>query len=355
MIFAPVSHKISELLVKNYLQIKRDLPWRHTKDPYLLWLSEVILQQTRVAQGLPYFLRFAERFPDVGALAGAQEDEVLRLWQGLGYYSRARNMHATAKEVMTRFEGVFPSSYHDLVSLRGIGDYTASAVASFATGEAAAVVDGNVIRVLSRLFGIQEPADTPKGKRIFKEIATEILNKSDAGLHNQAIMEFGALVCTPKKPDCLNCELAYLCEAQKIGGVNHFPVKREKKKQRDRFFTYLHFSKDGFSWVEKRDNAEIWKGLYQFPLIETDFLPSESELPELVLRKIGFEVEGKWVVGPKVTHILSHQKLHIRFVRIIAFPPESSFTARKWKDEELDELAFPAVIVRYIRDFLKNH
>lgn len=352
MIFVSVANKISELLIKNYLKIRRDLPWRQTRDPYLLWISEVILQQTRVAQGLPYYLRFAERFPDVKSLASAQEDEVLRLWQGLGYYSRARNMHETAKEVVERFGGIFPSSYEELISLKGVGDYTASAVSSFASDEARAVVDGNVIRVLARIFGVEEPADTPAGKRFFKALAAEILDEQNPAIHNQAIMEFGALVCTPGNPGCGTCGLSHLCVAFRTGRVREFPLKRPKNKPRDRFFTYLHFTTEGYSWVHKRDDSEIWKGLYQFYLIETDSLPTEEQLYRLIMEETGRETAGLCTISPKVTHILSHQKLHIRFVRISSRPPSVLRVLKKIRNEELDRLAFPAVIVKYLDSFM---
>lgn len=348
MIFVPVEHKISELLIKKYRQIKRDLPWRHTKDSYLIWLSEVILQQTRVAQGLPYYLKLAERFPDVASLAVADEDEVLKLWQGLGYYSRARNMMATAKEVVSRFNGKFPRTYHELISLRGVGDYTASAVASFSSDEFAAVVDGNVIRVLSRLFGISESADSVKGKRLFKEVATEILNKKHPGLHNQALMEFGALVCTPRNPACATCDLAFLCEARITDEVLRFPVKKERRKPRDRFFTFIDFRNRGKTWIEKRDDSEIWKGLYQFPLLETDRLPKAEELPKLIQSRFGLSEKRRMDISPVVKHLLSHQKLHICFVSVSGEPCSSNSSFFPVDENTLDQFAFPVVIANYL-------
>ncbi len=348
MIFVPVEHKISELLIKKYRQIKRDLPWRHTKDPYLIWLSEVILQQTRVAQGLPYYLKMTERFPDVASLAVADEDEVLKLWQGLGYYSRARNMQVTAKEVVARFNGQFPRTYAELISLRGVGDYTASAVASFSSDECAAVVDGNVIRVLSRLFAIYALPESVSGKRIFKEVATEILNKRYPGLHNQALMEFGALVCTPRSPGCVSCELAFLCEAQKQNLVHQLPCKKEKKKLRERFFTFIHFRSSGKTWIEKRDNSDIWKGLYQFPLLETDRLPQPGELPDLIQSRFGLPVESRMNISLPVKHLLSHQKLHIRFVSILAEPGYAHSSYLVVDEDGLDQFAFPIVIANYL-------
>lgn len=348
MIFVPVEHKISELLIKKYRQIKRDLPWRHTKDPYLIWLSEVILQQTRVAQGLPYYLKMAERFPDVLSLAAADEDEVLKLWQGLGYYSRARNMQATAKEVVSRFNGQFPGTYQELISLRGVGDYTASAVASFSSDESAAVVDGNVIRVLSRVFAISTSADSVAGKRLFKEVATEILSKKHPGLHNQALMEFGALVCTPRNPGCASCDLAFLCQARSTNEVLRFPVKKEKKKPRDRFFTFIHFRSRGKTWIEKRGDSEIWKGLYQFPLLETDMLPQTDELPRLIQSRFGLKKKSLMTISPLVKHLLSHQKLHIRFVSVSEEPGSVHSSLLAVDENALDQFAFPVVIARYL-------
>ena len=231
---------ISDILLSWFAREGRDLPWRRTRDPYRIWLSEVILQQTRVAQGLEYYLRFTERFPDIAALAAAPEDEVLKLWQGLGYYSRARNLHAAARQVMSRFGGVFPATYGEVRALPGVGDYTAAAVCSIVYDAPCAVVDGNVYRVLARLFDIGIPIDTTAGKRAFAELAQSQLDTSRPGLYNQAIMDFGALQCTPAQPRCGDCPLAGRCLALAAGTVGVRPVKQGRAKVRDRWFNYLH-------------------------------------------------------------------------------------------------------------------
>ena len=230
----------SRLLRDWYRIHKRELPWRESSDPYIIWISEIILQQTRVVQGMDYFLRFTERFPDVASLASAEEDEVLKYWQGLGYYSRARNLHAAAKDIMKRFDGIFPGRYEDVISLKGIGEYTAAAIVSFVWNQPYPVVDGNVFRVLSRLFAVDTPIDTPRGKKAFTELAGLVMDPRYAGQHNQAIMELGALQCVPQNPDCEACPLKERCAAYGTGDVQTYPVKQKKTKTRDRYFHYLY-------------------------------------------------------------------------------------------------------------------
>ena len=244
---------VSDILLSWFAREGRDLPWRRTRDPYRIWLSEVILQQTRVAQGLEYYLRFTERFPDIAALAAAPEDEVLKLWQGLGYYSRARNLHAAARQVMSRFGGVFPATYGEVRALPGVGDYTAAAVCSIVYDAPCAVLDGNVYRVLARLFDIGIPIDTTAGKRTFAELAQLQLDTSRPGLYNQAIMDFGALQCTPAQPRCGDCPLAGRCLALAAGTVGVRPVKQGRAKVRDRWFNYLHVTCGGQTLLHRRD------------------------------------------------------------------------------------------------------
>ena len=271
---------ISDILLDWYARHGRDLPWRRTRDPYRIWLSEVILQQTRVAQGMDYYLRFTERFPDVGSLAAAPEDEVLKLWQGLGYYSRARNLHAAARQVAARFGGVFPRSYDEVRSLRGVGDYTAAAVCSAAYDAPCAVLDGNVFRVLARLFDIDLPIDSTAGKRTFAELAQMRLDKRCPGRYNQAVMDFGALQCTPAQPGCADCPLASRCLALAAGTVAERPVKQSKTKVRDRWFNYLHVTCGDRTLLRRRGEGDIWQGLYEFPMIETDRAADFSELTD---------------------------------------------------------------------------
>ncbi|MDL2282769.1 A/G-specific adenine glycosylase [Parabacteroides sp. OttesenSCG-928-G06] len=318
------SHKeelseFSSLLIRWYVKHKRDLPWRDTRDPYIIWISEIILQQTRVAQGKDYFLRFVERFPDVASLAAAEEEEVLKLWQGLGYYSRARNLHAAAKDIMQRFGGMFPADYKEILSLKGIGPYTAAAIASAAWNLPYPVVDGNVFRVLSRLFGITTPIDSTLGKKEFTLLATGIMNPAEAGIHNQAMMELGALQCIPQQPDCPICPFAGKCQAYKEGKVQQYPVKAHKTKTRNRYFHYFHIVHNDSTWLHRRQGNDIWKGLYEFPLIETDSPLDFAQLQQTHEFRNLFAHVGKMNVSihrPKDKHILSHQIIYATFYRI---------------------------------------
>lgn len=310
---------ISRRLVGWYREHRRHLPWRESDDPYRIWISEIILQQTRVAQGLDYYLRFTARFPDVAALAAAEEDEVLKYWQGLGYYSRARNLHAAAKTIVERFGGRFPSRYEDVRSLKGIGDYTAAAIVSFAWNEPYPVVDGNVYRVLSRLYALDTPIDTGKGKKQFAALAGLLLDRRDPGLHNQAIMELGALQCLPRDPDCTTCPLASSCAAYAAGKVEAYPVKQHKTKTRDRFFHYLHIIYKGNTWLHRREGKDIWKGLYEFPLIETEGPLDFAGLQQTEAFRQLFAGAGPLTITPGpsgVKHVLSHQVLYACFYRI---------------------------------------
>lgn len=304
-------------IIAWYNQHKRDLPWRHTTDPYIIWLSEVILQQTRVEQGLPYFHRFLSHFPDVVSFAAAPEGEILLHWQGLGYYSRARNMHRAAKAVVAEHGGIFPSRYDELIKLKGIGEYTASAIASFSAGEARAVVDGNVFRVLARYFGIDEPINSTAGRKVFFRLAQDLLDSRRPGLHNQAIMEFGALQCKPKKPDCANCVLRLDCRALQDGRVNALPVKVKGKASRNRYFNYFVVTDDDRILMNQRGPGDIWESLYELPLIET---PRYMDMHELatdhaVTARFGPEVRLRLLHGP-VKHVLSHQNLHAQFIAV---------------------------------------
>lgn len=306
---------ISPLLEKWYTLNKRDLPWRDTSDPYMIWLSEIILQQTRVSQGYSYFCRFAERYPTVDRLANAPEDEVLKLWQGLGYYSRARNLHAAAKTIARDYGGVFPRQYKDVLALKGVGEYTAAAIVSFAYNEPYAVVDGNVYRVLSRLFAIDEPIDSTQGRRMFAGLAQNLLDKQNPGLHNQAIMEFGALQCVPVSPDCTRCPLADKCMAYVQGNVSRYPVKQGRTKVRNRYFNYFDIRLGDTMYLQKRMAKDIWQNLYELPLIET---ASEEELSDLqghesfsLLFPDGSHPYIRYVMQQK--HVLSHQVIYARF------------------------------------------
>lgn len=257
--------EIADKLIDWYGVNGRDLPWRRTRDPYRIWLSEVILQQTRIAQGMDYYLRFVARFPDVGALAAADEDEVLKLWQGLGYYSRARNLHAAARQVVERYGGRFPAAYADVRSLKGVGDYTAAAVCSIAYDAPCAVVDGNVYRVLSRLFDLDLAIDTAEGRKAFAALADEQLDRRRPARYNQAIMDFGALQCTPANPSCNDCPLRDECLSLAAGTVAERPVKAGRTRIRPRYLNYLHLECGGRIALRRRPEGDIWQGLYDLP------------------------------------------------------------------------------------------
>lgn len=303
-------------LAEWYGQNRRELPWRETNDPYCIWISEVILQQTRVNQGLEYYLRFVERFPDVSSLAEAPEQEVLAMWQGLGYYSRARNLHAAAKQVVQLHGGEFPQMYEQVRALKGIGDYTAAAISSIAFNLPHAVVDGNVYRVLSRLFAIDTPIDSTQGKKEFQQLAQELLDLTNPGLHNQALMEFGALACVPVNPDCTICPLQSQCRAYELETVGELPVKSKKTIVKELFYTYLYIHSGNELLLQPRSDANnIWKNMYEFPLIEASHLLTPEEVIKLPL----LNVQESFVMNPSPSdfiHILTHRKINARFYSI---------------------------------------
>jgi A/G-specific adenine glycosylase len=342
---------LSDELTSWYTQNKRDLPWRNTTDAYIIWLSEIILQQTRVEQGLPYFYRFAERYPDVQSFAAAEEDDILRLWQGLGYYSRGRNMLKTARQVMQGFSGVFPVEYIQLLKLKGVGEYTAAAISSFAANEARAVVDGNVYRVLARYFGIDEPINLPKGKKVFQQIADDVLDKSRPALHNQAMMEFGAMLCKPKNPACGICPVRIGCKAFKTNATTYLPVKLKTVKIKSRFFNYLLIFNGDKILINKRGEGDIWANMYDFPMIETLELIDTAELIKLPeMQKFGNKVALKEASGT-IKHVLTHQHLFVRFfiMEILDHIPHNNQTYIEPK--KLENLALPQPIFKFIKYF----
>jgi A/G-specific adenine glycosylase len=297
-------------LLQWYTEHKRDLPWRKVKDPYLIWLSEVLLQQTRVQQGLPYYIRFAETFPDVGKLADAEEREILRLWQGLGYYSRARNLHAAAKYIVAHQNGQMPRNYEELKKLKGVGAYTAAAIASFAYDEPVAVVDGNVYRVLARVFGIRTDIASGKGAAEFQQIANTILPENNPGTYNQAIMEFGALHCTPANPKCRDCPLTMICEANKLEIQHLLPVKSKKVNKKIRYFNYIAIRWKDHYLLKRRSGKDIWTGLFEFLLLERSSL---HELDQLLAEQ-KFSAAVTVVQESEVyKHLLTHQTIFARF------------------------------------------
>lgn len=337
-------------IVNWYLKHKRALPWRDTKDAYIIWLSEVILQQTRVEQGLPYFNRFLQHYPTVLDFAAASETQILKLWQGLGYYSRGRNMLFTAKQVQDLHDGKFPTKYDDLIKLKGIGEYTAAAIASFSANESKAVLDGNVFRVLSRYFGVTEPINSSGGKKQFLELAQELIADQEASIYNQAIMEFGALQCKPKSPNCSVCPVQSGCVANTQGLVSTLPVKLNKLKKRTRFFNYLICQSDENILVKKRNAGDIWQELYDFPLVETleNYQEAQQSFSEQLEKIFGKDCNITLLSQQK--HLLTHQTIYVQFFGldnyIINFNQDAEI---KWVTlREFDELPQPKVITNFM-------
>ena len=314
--------EIQETLALWYEIHKRELPWRSDPTPYHVWLSEIILQQTRVNQGFDYFMRFIERWPTLADLAQATEEEVLKMWQGLGYYSRARNLHKCARQVVELYNGEFPSDFEHLKKLQGIGNYTAAAIASIAFGQPHAVVDGNVYRVLSRLYDIDTPINNDSGIKLFAELAASLLDCEHPAIHNQAMMEFGALQCVPKNPDCLQCPLQSHCLAFAHHTIDERPQKEKKLKIKTRYFNYLVFkTPDHGIYLRKREGNDIWRNLYDFPCIESE----KPMTVEEIVNSDGFKtlMQGQeYVIGrisPQHTHKLTHQNIIATFIEIKIF------------------------------------
>ena len=343
----------SSIIIKWYNKNKRNLPWRHTKDAYKIWLSEIILQQTRVQQGLPYYNRFVEKFPTVHDLASAKESVVIKTWQGLGYYSRARNLHVSAKFISQNLKGKFPSNYDEIKKLKGIGDYTAAAIISFAFNQPYPVVDGNVYRVLSRYFGIKTPIDSTKGKKEFSKKANLLISRKEPGTYNQAIMEFGALQCVPQNPDCNKCPLQKSCIAFSKDMVDLLPIKSKKGKTRTRYFNYLVMKRNGKILIKKRIENDIWKNLYDFPLIETNKPVSRTQLSKLVSDKnISIKTSSD-----TVKHILSHQIILAKFWEAGFSKPVVSPLYKDMvyiTESQLTKFALPRLIKKYLAKKMQN-
>lgn len=348
--------QVSALLVRWYHENKRDLPWRDTQDPYKIWISEIILQQTRVNQGLDYYNRFIARFPNVITLAEASEEDVLKLWQGLGYYSRARNLHKAAKQIVSNHQGKYPDNYHDIISLSGIGAYTAAAICSFAYNLPFAAVDGNVYRVLSRIFGIDTPIDSPAGIKTFQHIAQDILDKNNPGINNQAIMEFGALQCVPASPNCESCPLKGICISFASNLTNLLPVKTKKIKTRKRYFNYLFIKNYNHTYLQKRTGDDVWKNLYEFPLIEDDRLLEINELfHHENFKKITIDIASEITIkllSQPVKHVLTHQQIFAQFFLIEI--KEKNEIINKLEETEITTVdKYP--VSRLMDLFIKNH
>ncbi len=305
------------LLLQWFRRNSRDLPWKHTKDPYKIWLSEIILQQTRVEQGYDYYLKFVKQYPTVGDLAKAPQDEVLKLWQGLGYYSRARNLHYTAQTIVNELNGKFPDNYAALLKLKGVGEYTAAAIASFAYDEAVPALDGNGYRILSRVFGVETPIDETVGKKELQALAKEVLPVKEAAAFNQALMDFGSLVCTPKNAGCINCPISDICFACRNDKVYQLPVKSKKIEVKSRYFHYFIIADEKYLYIRQRAEKDIWQGLYEFPMIETDTAVEEDKIKLLTEWKNLFG-EGATILrhSALIKHQLTHRTLWTRFYLI---------------------------------------
>ena len=332
----------------------RKMPWKGEKDPYKIWLSEIILQQTRVEQGWKYYEKFITLFPDIKKLAAAKEEKVYKLWEGLGYYSRCKNLIETARFISKKLNGKFPDTFEDILSLKGVGNYTASAIASFAYNLPYAVVDGNVFRVLSRVFGIKKPVDNTEGKMLFSQLAFELLDKKKPGIYNQALMDFGAVICKPQNPLCHNCILKDRCFAYKKGLVNKLPVKAKEIKITTRWLNYLVIGYNDKIYIRKRIANDIWKNLYEFVLIETNADASSKRVlakaeKEKILKKDSYKVVS---ISPLYSQQLSHQKIKGRFIKI-TIKKELILTGFKPISlKQLSRHAFPRFINAY---FEKRH
>ncbi len=350
-----MTHFFTEQISEWYSLNKRDLPWRKTSNPYYIWLSEIILQQTRVNQGLQYYFNFVEAFPTVNDLANAPEDKVLRLWQGLGYYNRARNLQASAKFVMEELNGEFPKNYNDLLALKGVGDYTASAIASFAFNERVAVLDGNVFRVMARYFGVYDDIALASSRKVFKAVLDDLLPPTGEASHifNQAIMEFGALLCSPKKPTCESCPVQTGCFAFEKKEQTVLPIKIKKLKIRVRHIYYLICkNEEGAFLLKKRDRTDIWAGLYDFPLVENETEWTEKEICSAVSKKYNTRINQAIVFHSEKKHQLSHQSIYAHFIEIAKDNLSLEDKETKYFSiEEARELPKPILIAKFLEKF----
>ena len=345
------NHPLAQRLLSWYQNQKRDLPWRWSKEPYPVWISEVILQQTRVDQGVPYFLAFMENFPTVNDLANAREEQVLKIWEGLGYYSRARNLHAGAKYISEECQGVFPSSYESLLKVKGVGPYTAAAISSICFGKPNPVLDGNVFRVASRQFGIFEDIAKPASRKVFISLLEKIIASDNPGDFNQSIMDLGATVCTPQNPDCFNCPISVSCFALKHKKQSELPVKKKKIKVKDRYFHYMVLEHAGHFAVKKRDSGDVWQGLYDFFLEE---LPDKECSPSFLKpnkKQITYHSSRAY------RHILSHQRIHAVFHHLET--ASEKIFKKIAADHQLDTFSWtdivalpkPRLIVNYLNEY----
>ncbi len=337
---------------------KRDLPWRNTKDPFKIWLSEIILQQTRVEQGLPYYIKFTQNFKNINEFANANLNDILKLWQGLGYYSRARNMHYTAQFIRDNLNGVFPNSYSELIILKGIGPYTAAAIASFSNNEKKAVVDGNVFRVLARLTGTYTDTNSNSGKNEFSKIAEDFLIENNAAIHNQAMMELGALICKPLNPDCYNCPLQNNCFAFENNEQKNLPIKIKKVKNKTRLFNYFIFEYNNTTYITQRGPNDIWEGLFEFPLLENILLENENDVFNYLIENKIFDKKAKLNINfiVKYKHILTHQTLNASFWKITcSLKPKLAANYIEVPISEIKKYAVPRLLEKLITNDKLQH
>ncbi|MGN6616694.1 MAG: A/G-specific adenine glycosylase [Ilyomonas sp.] len=341
-----------QLMHWNSVHNRREMPWKGLKDPYRIWLSEIILQQTRVEQGWDYYERFAEKYPTIKHLAAANDDEVFKLWEGLGYYNRCKNLLYTARFIATNSNGEFPSKYAAILSLKGVGPYTAAAIASFAFDLPYAVVDGNVLRVLSRIFGIDKAIDTTEGKKYFSDLAQKLLHIKKPALYNQAIMDFGATVCLPSSPACKNCPIQSICYAFNNGKINQLPVKEKVLKKKDRWFNYFVFTAEDKILINKRTGKDIWQNLFEFYLIETNAKLNWSNptIKKIMLNEFGISDFELLEVTDSLKQELTHQKIHIRFVQVLLNEIPQVLLNYEWiKRDDMQRLAFPKLLNQFVK------
>ena len=342
--------RFSRIVLYWYISNQRDFPWRKSKSAYRVWLSEIILQQTKTSQGLSYYNKIIKTFPTIKELAEASEEQILKLWQGLGYYSRARNLHFTAKYIQNNLDGVFPNDYNSLIKLKGIGPYTAAAISSICFNEKRAAVDGNVYRILARVFNIDTAINSSKGIKTFQELANSLISDRNPGDYNQSMMDIGATICTPKNPKCNQCPLNSICHAHDNNTFDNLPVKIKKTKIKHRNFNYLCIEYNGNFLMKKRTQKDIWKNLYDFPLIEGDRIPQENDIDYKKLLNSILENE---IIAEKTKHYkhqLSHQKLHItiKYIKTKKLYNDNDFL--KVNRRQVKELPFPKPIERFFEE-----
>lgn len=340
----------------NRTQNNREMPWKGEKNPYHIWLSEIILQQTRVEQGRTYYNRFIKKYPTVFKLAAAPEQEVFKLWEGLGYYNRCRNLLHTAREIVQRYNGIFPDQYEEIIQLKGVGPYTAAAIASFAYNLPYAVVDGNVFRVLSRFHGVDTAIDSTAGKQLFTALAAEMLDKKFPGEYNQAIMDFGATVCKPMVPSCSHCPLQNNCAAYQTGMVNRLPVKEKILTRKTRHFTYFIFEYEGKTFTRQRTGKDIWQGLFEFYLAETEKSQkwTVTSVTAWLEEQLGPQSLKILAISSPESQQLTHQQINGCFIRVSLKKMPALLSSGNWVTPKgLSALAFPKLITKYLSEKYK--